>query len=133
MARHIDTVGILWIAMGIFQIVTGLFIGVFFLGLGGLMGGLGAQGGDDGLAVMGGIYAVIGPVVAVLVGVFGLLGVACGVGLRRRAPWARILGFVCAFLSITSIPIGTAIAVFTLVVLFDADAAAEFTGAARAA
>jgi hypothetical protein len=126
MARHIDTVGILWIVYGVFQLLVCLGLGLMFLGVGGAMGLAGASGGDDELAVMGGIYAIIGPVIMLLVGVFAILEIAAGMGIRRRAGWGRILGFVNSVLSLSSMPLGTALGIFTFVVLLDKDAAAEF-------
>ena len=42
---------------------------------------------------------------------------AAGWGLMERAPWARVLAIVAAFLSLLKIPIGTAVGIWTLVTL----------------
>jgi hypothetical protein len=126
MAKYTDIVGWLWIGYGVFQLVIAVLLGLAMFGFGGLMGAAGMSGGDDELAVVGGIYALIGPVVAILVGGFAVLDIAAGIGIRRRTSWGRILGFVVAVLSLSSIPIGLAMGIFTFVVLLDAEAAAEF-------
>jgi hypothetical protein len=45
------------------------------------------------------------------------LAFAAGWGLMERAQWGRIVAIIAAFLSILKFPIGTAIGIFTLVVL----------------
>jgi hypothetical protein len=45
------------------------------------------------------------------------LAMAAGWGLMERAPWGRIVAIVAAFLSLLKFPIGTAIGIWTLVVL----------------
>ena len=55
-----------------------------------------------------------------VVGGLALLGapwLALGFGLRRRRVWARSLGVVCGVLLLPFAPIGTALGVWTLVVL----------------
>ena len=45
------------------------------------------------------------------------LAFVAGWGLMERAPWGRVVAIVAAFLSILKIPFGTAIAIWTLVML----------------
>jgi hypothetical protein len=45
------------------------------------------------------------------------LALAAGLGLLERAPWGRIVAIVAAFLSLLKFPFGTAIGIWTLVVL----------------
>jgi hypothetical protein len=45
------------------------------------------------------------------------LALAAGWGLMERAPWGRIVAIIAAFLSLLKFPIGTAIGIWTLVVL----------------
>lgn len=45
------------------------------------------------------------------------LALAAGWGLLHRTPWGRIVAIVAAFFSILKIPFGTALAIWTLVVL----------------
>ncbi|MBA2320615.1 MAG: hypothetical protein H0V89_05605 [Deltaproteobacteria bacterium] len=126
MARHIDLVGICWMLYGGLQLLVALVLGIGIFGLGGMIGAAGVAGGEDELAVMGGLYAVLGPIVGVIAGVFAILDILAGVGIRQRAKWGRILGFVAAVLSVGSLPLGTLLGVFTFVVLLDKEAAAEF-------
>lgn len=45
------------------------------------------------------------------------LAFAAGWGLMERAPWGRVVAIVAAFLSILKFPFGTALAIWTLVML----------------
>lgn len=45
------------------------------------------------------------------------LAFVAGWGLMERAPWGRVVAIVAAFLSILKIPFGTAMAIWTLVML----------------
>jgi len=45
------------------------------------------------------------------------LAFAAGWGLMERAPWARLVALIAAFFSILKFPFGTAIGIFTLVLL----------------
>ena len=62
-----------------------------------------------------------GPVFLHFIWVFVLMRAAllfaAGWGLMERAPWARIVAIVAAFLSILKFPFGTALAIWTLVML----------------
>ena len=50
----------------------------------------------------------------------GFLGVIAAVGLLKHAPWARIVALIAAFVSLISIPFGTAVGIYTLIVLLPA-------------
>jgi hypothetical protein len=45
------------------------------------------------------------------------LALAAGLGLLERAPWGRIVAIVAAFVTLLRFPFGTAIGIWTLVVL----------------
>jgi hypothetical protein len=61
-----------------------------------------------------------------LVALVAVLSLAVGWGLYQRASWARMLALVMAFFSLLSIPLGTAIGIYTLVVLLPAESEAEW-------
>jgi len=56
----------------------------------------------------------------------GAVGVAAGIGLLQHAPWARIWALVMGFLSLISLPFGTALGVYTIWVLLSAGAEEEY-------
>ena len=49
-------------------------------------------------------------------------GLIAGVGLIKYRPWARILGIVMSILNLFTFPHGTAIGVYSMIVLFDQEA-----------
>jgi zinc-ribbon domain len=56
----------------------------------------------------------------------GVIGVIAGVGLLQRSPWARTWTLVVGFLSLLSVPIGTALGIYTIWVLLSAGAEDEY-------
>jgi putative effector of murein hydrolase len=74
------------------------------------------------------IYA-ISAVYGVLAGSFGIYA---GYALLHRKPIARAMAIVAAFLSVISFPFGTAVAVYTLIVLTPAHTADEYKQIASA-
>lgn len=64
--------------------------------------------------------------VGILVATIAVLSLSVGWGLYQRAPWARMLALVMAFFSLLSIPFGTALGIYTLVVLLPAESEAEW-------
>jgi hypothetical protein len=54
------------------------------------------------------------------------LGIGAGWGLIARKRWARVLAIVLGFLVLFFFPIGTALGVYTLVILLPGEAAAEW-------
>jgi hypothetical protein len=49
----------------------------------------------------------------------GIPGLVVGIGLLKRRPWARVLGIVISALDLTHIPVGTALGLYGLWVLFN--------------
>jgi len=67
-------------------------------------------------------------------GIFLILAVAgavAGWGLLERRPWARVLAIVVAVLALFKFPIGTALGIFTLWVLAPAQSEAEYRSMQR--
>jgi hypothetical protein len=62
----------------------------------------------------------------------GILGVVAGAMLLQRKPAARALAIVAAFLSVLSFPFGTAVGVYTLIMLMPKDAARNYRQLASA-
>lgn len=83
------------------------------------------------------VARIVGPALfiflAVLFGISSLLALLTAWGLQSRQPWARTFAIVVAFLNVIDIPFGTAVGVYTLVVLMPAEASAEYRQMAQAA
>ena len=53
-------------------------------------------------------------------------------GLLQRAPWARVLVLVMAFVSLINMPLGTALGIYTLWVLLADNGQRQYEALARA-
>jgi hypothetical protein len=103
-------------------LLLGVGLLLMFFGIGGLAA---ATGGKDALVAIP-VLGAIGTFLAVFFAVIGLPGFLVGIGLLNRAPWARIGGIIISILSLINFPFGTAIGIYGLVILFNAETVALF-------
>jgi len=122
MDTSLKVVGWLQIALHGVTLLCGLF--AFFV-LGGIGAFAGAAGGHEGLAAMG-LFGTIALFVLGFCALLSLPGMAIGWGIVNRVPWARPLGIVLAILEMVHFPLGFALGIVTLIVLFDPQSAALF-------
>jgi hypothetical protein len=80
-------------------------------------------GGRWGLEIpfLGGLFSA-----GVFLGLFGVLHLVLARGLFERAPWARTLGLVIAFLALLRFPLGTALGIYTLWVLLPEESGEDY-------
>lgn len=127
--RHVPTVGILWLVWAAWSMI-GWLIALPFVA--GAFGGWGHWGHG------GHHYFVFGPgfplphmmwlpeLITALVMGRSLLAVVTGIGLLRRAPWARTLAIVTSFLTLIKPLTGTILSIYTLWVLLPAPSGQEY-------
>ena len=65
------------------------------------------------------ILQIIGMVIPWFIIVCSLPGLVGGIGLLKQQGWARIVILIKAFLDLVNFPIGTAVGVYSIWVLFD--------------
>jgi hypothetical protein len=116
MEQHIKVLSVLFIILGI----LGIVVAVAFLVLGaGTAATILAQDQSNeakvGAAWAGGCITFV----AVLFGVMSIPSIIAGWGLSQRKSWARILTIILAILSLPQFPVGTAIGIYALVILFN--------------
>ncbi len=117
-ANRIRALSTVWFIYGGLSLVTGIvalsFANSFLNGGGFWMHGPWARGGFP-------LGPGFGPAIIhfawIMVILRSGLAFVAGWGLMERAPWGRVVAIVAAFLSILKIPFGTAIAIWTLVML----------------
>ncbi len=116
MDSQIRLIGIFWVVLSIFGLLIGLSIAAFLV--------LGGTLADDetALPVMGAI-AIIVMLVFLITYIPGLIG---GIGILKHRHWGRILTLVMSFFALLSFPFGTALSIFTMVVLFDSRSLSYF-------
>ncbi len=122
-ARHIQTLAILWIIVGAFWLIPAIVMMVL-----GTVARVFIPFSDA-------LGRALGPAFLHLMG-FGFLFVAAaaflaGWGLLQRRPWARTLAIVLGVLALFHPPFATALGIYTLWVLLPADAAQEYAQMAR--
>jgi len=116
MESHIRTIGILHIVHSAFLVLIGLF-------LLGLMGGIGVATEDEtAFLILGGL----GTLLTFIFFLFALPGFIGALGLLQRQSWGRIVILVVSFLKLIDFPLGTALGVYSIVILFREDGVQYF-------
>jgi len=129
-ARHLQTLGILWLVYGAYRAITGILAVLFLLGITShvWLPGWHGWGGirifpflpyTPWLASVAGMIAVLTTVMAVISGFTGF-------SLIARKSWGRTLATIMGILILIRIPLGTALGIYTLWVLAPAASAAEY-------
>lgn len=112
MDTHVKVVGWLWIANGVVSIL---------MGVGGLIiANLNIPGAQEALLVTTGVLCCFVPGIAA--------DFAAGLGLLQYKSWARILAIILGILNLILFPIGTAVGIYTLIIMFNEEAKAQFNG-----
>ncbi|MFT4112546.1 zinc ribbon domain-containing protein [Silvibacterium sp.] len=122
--RHLQSLSVLWIAYAVWTLFQWGIAMSFFGGFFGNYFGHWHHGpfGDMPMAHM----AWLGPVISITLFGRAVLYVVTGIGLSRRAPWARVLAIVTAFLTIWKLFLGTALAIYTLWALMPSASGEEY-------
>jgi hypothetical protein len=115
LSDHRRTLGGCWIVYGILRLIMGVWL-VLFSGTATVMFGALLSRVANPFALMSDFHVlyVVAIVWAILAGVFGLLA---GLALLANQGAARMLSLVAAFLSVSEIPLGTTLGIYTLVVM----------------
>jgi hypothetical protein len=112
---HRRILGTCWVVYGILRLILGIWL-ILFSGTATVMFGALLNRVANPFAMMGDFHlAYAGMVVlTILCGVFGLLA---GLALLANQRAARKLALLAAFLSVSEIPFGTTLGIYTLIVL----------------
>ncbi len=92
-------------------------VAILFLGSALASATAAAAGGHEAMPVAA-LLAAGGWIIAGALLVIGVPGTAIGWGLAHEAAWARIPGIILSILCLPAFPVGTALGVYGLVVLF---------------
>ena len=115
MASHVKILGAIYIALSAITLMFALFL-AFAVGTASAIVGTAADPNDAAVALP--IIGIAGSALVAFLILVSLPGLIAGVGLLKMRPWARILGIVVAVLNLLNIPIGTAVGIYGLWVLF---------------
>jgi mannitol-specific phosphotransferase system IIBC component len=121
--KHVTVLGILFIAYSAVGLATGLL--VFFVLFGaGTIAEL-SPGADAPLEVLP-ILVTIGSLICGFFLVSSIPGIIAGIGLLKFKPWSRILTLVLSIIYLLEVPLGTALGIYGLWVLFNQETAKLF-------
>lgn len=123
MDSHIKALGILRMIYGAFGFAIGVAAFLFFGGMGALVG---MTQTDPETQVAVPILGALGFAALLLFAFLSIPGIIAGYGLLKYQPWARILTIVLSCLDLLNFPLGTALGVYGLWVLFSPPVTAVF-------
>lgn len=121
MEKHITVVAVLWIALGGLGLLAALIAFTAIVGGGALSGDM------EAIAITG----TVGTAIAALLIVISVPAVIAGIGLLKKAEWARILTLVLSFLNLLAIPFGTALGIYSIWVLLNDQVTPLFPAGSR--
>jgi hypothetical protein len=112
---HGRILGVCWVVYGILRLIMAIWL-ILFSGTATVMFGALLSRVANPFALMRNFHVIyVGIVVlAILCGLFGLLA---GLALLANQPPSRTLALIAAFLSVSELPLGTTLGIYTLVVL----------------
>jgi hypothetical protein len=108
MDRHVQLIGILWIVFGLVGLLFSFFIFLVLFGVSFI-----PDMGD----IAPGLLRLIAWAVSLFFMALALPQIIAGLGLLKRREWARILTLIVSFFHLISFPLGTALGVYSFVIL----------------
>jgi hypothetical protein len=115
LSGHRRILGICWLVYGFLRLTMGICL-VLFSGTATVMFGALLSRVPNPFALMGDFHIAYAGFVVLTV-ICGLLGLLTGLALIANQRPARMLAVVAAFLSVSEIPFGTTLGIYTLIVL----------------
>lgn len=124
--HHIRVLGIVWLVYSVFQIIMSIWILAFsHYFLPAMQDAISHADTPFPFPIVQ-LFHVVYAISAAYGTAAGILGVVAGAMLLQKKPAARALAIVAAFLCVLSFPFGTAVGVYTLIVLMPKDAARNY-------
>jgi hypothetical protein len=115
LSEHRRILGVCWVAYGILRLIMGICL-VLFNGTATVMFGALLSRVPNPFALMDAFHIVYVCLV-ILTFLCGLVGVLAGLALLANQRPARMLALLAAFLSVSELPFGTTLGIYTLVIL----------------
>ena len=122
MATHVKVVATLFLLVGALLLALAFFTPLLLSTLAGIVGATHEEGAAIGATILG----LTGIALSLILLLFAIPYVACGVGLFKFRRWARVLGIILAAIALVKFPLGTAFGIYALVILFRKDTEALF-------
>ena len=119
MDKHITILGVLNIVWGAMGALAGLIVLLVFGGAYGVVGLVTRQQPETAVALP--FIAMIGGAISLFLLVISAPSIIAGIGLYCFKPWARLLAIIVSVLHLLNVPLGTALGIYGLWVLFSND------------
>lgn len=113
MEKHVHLLGIFFIIYGIMGLIGAGVVFILFVGAGMVSS---SAAGDPNLMILTGFFGIM---ITSIILVTCLPSLIAGWGIIKRKPWSRTLGIIVAIFNIPGMPVGTALGVYALWVLFN--------------
>ena len=114
MATHVKVLASFFVVIAIL-----LLAGAFFLPLIlGFVGTVVSSSNEPDAATVGAFLGLTGAVLSIVLVCMALPYGICAFGLFKLRPWARIMAIIMCAIALTSVPFGTLIGIYGLIVLF---------------
>jgi len=110
MQDHVKVIGLLWIIFGSLSLLGALILTMILFGVSFI-----PDMGD----IAPGLLRLAGIVISSFLALLGLPKIIGGIGLLKGLEWGRILILVVSFLSLINIPFGTALGIYSMIILFN--------------
>lgn len=122
MEKHIKVLGTFHLIFGLMGLLALMIVFLVFVG------GFAFIGMHSGDHVPFWLAGAFGSLLLIITLVSAVPGILCGYGLLRKRPWARILGIILSFIYLLEFPLGTALGIYSLWVLFHGETLLIFEG-----
>ena len=123
-ARHIQLMGALWAVRGLLPLFGWLVAIPFLRHFAGFYDGQWGHGDFGPWSFFHSPFWI--SFITTLVLLHAALSLTTAYALLTRQPWGRILAIIASILGLLRIPFGTALSIYTLIILLPADAGAEY-------
>jgi len=124
MDTHVKVLGVLHLALSSIMLL-GAF--ALLIVLGGAAGVVGAAADSQDAALAIPIIGIAGTALVVLLSALAVPGIAGGIGLLYRKPWARVLCIILSAIELINFPLGTILGIYGLWVLLNKETERLFT------
>ncbi len=108
MDRHINLIAILWIVFGGLSLTIGFFGFLLLFGIS-FIPDMGPEAPF--------ILRTVGSIAVFFFALLGIPKIFAGIGLLKKKEWGRVLTLIVSFISLLNIPFGTALGIYSIVIL----------------
>jgi hypothetical protein len=117
MQDHVKIIGILWTVFGCISLIGAMVLFLILFGVS-FFPHMEVEAAT--------VLRIVGIALASFLALLGVPKIIGGIGLLKGQEWARILILVVSFLSLLNIPFGTALGVYSIVILLNKETAQLF-------